>query len=627
MKKTIKSLFAIALTAFAFVSCSDVPEPYQIPGEKKAGGQELPAGTIMSTDFKANGPSNWKTQDVVHPSEIEDVWTYNSKYGMVATAALNSGANNYASESWLLSPEIDLTNESTAYLTISHAGNYFSNISNECAVMISSDYGTRSIADDATWEKLTIDTWPTNFTYVDGGANIDKYAGKKIHLAFKYTSTSSKAGTWEIGSVTITQQEPSQEMPEGLEGEGTAEKPYTIADAMKIIEKVGEKTSDEVYVKGIVSGYNTSDAFNPQYGNLSYYISADGTENNQLGVYRGYGLGGEKFKTGTEIKPGDNVIIVGQLVNYKGNTPQFTTGSKIYSLNGETAGGGGDDPTPGTPSGTGTENDPFNVAAAVAKCKEVGTTASAESYYIKGIADAEYTVTSYKNVEIDIVDAAGSTEKFKVFRVKDKEGKGIKEGYKIEKGAVIIVYGPVINYKSNTPETATGAYLVSVNGKAPEVDEGGESGGGGEGGGQGGGEVSGNTLTVTFADFGFTNAQEMTSINLTDGTTLTFDAGGGTTPKYYNAGTNIRIYAKNTMTINAGSKKISAIEIACDTYSGTLCNASGDVNCEGTKMTIDDASLKASGINKSTATVANVSTQTSTPSQVRMTKLIITYAQ
>ena len=59
---------------------------------------------------------------------------------------------------------------------------------------------------------------------------------------------------------------------------------------------------------------------------------------------------------------------------------------------------------------------------------------------IKGIADAEYTVGSYKNVEIDIVDQEGSSDKFKVFRVKDKDGKGIKEGYKISKGATIIVY-------------------------------------------------------------------------------------------------------------------------------------------------------------------------------------------
>ena len=87
------------------------------------------------------------------------------------------------------------------------------------------------------------------------------------------------------------------------------------------------------------------------------------------------------------------------------------------------------------------------------------------------------------------------------------------------------------------------------------------------------------------------------------------------------------MYAKNSMIVDAGSKKISAIEIACDTYQNTICNASGDVTCEGTNMTVAEASLKASSINKSKATILNTSTQTGTPSQIRMTKLIITYAE
>ena len=33
MKKVIKSMLAIAIAAFAFTSCEDVPEPYTIPGE------------------------------------------------------------------------------------------------------------------------------------------------------------------------------------------------------------------------------------------------------------------------------------------------------------------------------------------------------------------------------------------------------------------------------------------------------------------------------------------------------------------------------------------------------------------------------------------------------------------
>ena len=129
------------------------------------------------------------------------------------------------------------------------------------------------------------------------------------------------------------------------------------------------------------------------------------------------------------------------------------------------------------PKGTGTQADPFNVAAAVAKCKETGTSATSQSYYIKGIASEEYTVDNFQNVTVKIVDVENSTEEFTVYRCKGADGKGIPEGTKINVGDEIVVYGPVVNYKDNTPETATGAYIVSING-VPTGDGGGGGGGG-----------------------------------------------------------------------------------------------------------------------------------------------------
>ena len=41
---------------------------------------------------------------------------------------------------------------------------------------------------------------------------------------------------------------------------------------------------------------------------------------------------------------------------------------------------------PYEPAGTGVETDPFNVAGAIEKCKEIGGKASTEKYYIKGYA-------------------------------------------------------------------------------------------------------------------------------------------------------------------------------------------------------------------------------------------------
>ncbi len=58
---------------------------------------------------------------------------------------------------------------------------------------------------------------------------------------------------------------------------------------------------------------------------------------------------------------------------------------------------------------------------------------------------------------------------------------------------------------------------------------------------------------LDFSAQGYTNAQEVTTVNGTD-FTVTFDKGSNkTTPKYYNSGTAIRLYGGGTMTIEAAT--------------------------------------------------------------------------
>ena len=254
-----------------------------------------------------------------------------------------------------------------------------------------------------------------------------------------------------------------------LVGDGTVENPYSVASALYLITE-GKITEDNVYVEGIISKIDEIDT-GTKFGNATYYISDDGTTANHLEVYRGYSLGGAKFKSDTEIKVGDKVIVYGQLVYFNQKTPEFTQGNYIYSLNGVTAGGG----EAGEAKGTGTKDDPFNVAAAIAKCKDIGTTASTDKYYVKGIAQEDATAdASYNNITFDIADTEGGA-KFKCFQVAGSDGKPLPLGFAIKKGDEVVVYGPIYNYKGNTPETAgqSAAYIVSVNGKAT-----GEGGGG-----------------------------------------------------------------------------------------------------------------------------------------------------
>ena len=124
------------------------------------------------------------------------------------------------------------------------------------------------------------------------------------------------------------------------EGNGTLESPYNVSAALNALETGG--TVDNVYVKGIISVIGE---VSTSYGNATYYISDDGTTNNQLQVYRGYYFNGENFTSGNQIKEKDEVVVYGNLVIYDG-TCQFDKGNQIYSINGRTTGDDTPDPGP-----------------------------------------------------------------------------------------------------------------------------------------------------------------------------------------------------------------------------------------------------------------------------------------
>lgn len=142
----------------------------------------------------------------------------------------------------------------------------------------------------------------------------------------------------------------------GGEGDGTEANPY---NAIAATNAAVSGSTASVYVKGIISEIKSVDT--GTYGNAEYYISADGTTENQFYIFRGYYLDGAKFTSADQIKVGDNVVVYGKLTYYQG-TPELNSGNKIVNLNGETP-----QPDPELPdaSGTGTEDDPYNCSAVI----------------------------------------------------------------------------------------------------------------------------------------------------------------------------------------------------------------------------------------------------------------------
>lgn len=144
--------------------------------------------------------------------------------------------------------------------------------------------------------------------------------GKQLRIE-KIVITDNSTGTTEPDPID----------PETPTNTSTAENPYTVTEALAFAQSLTSTQEVEAFAKGTVKAIKE---LSTSYGNATYTIT-DGTSD--LSVYRGYYLDGAKFTAEDQLKEGDEVIVSGKLVNFKGNTPQFTTGSKILSINGETA--------------------------------------------------------------------------------------------------------------------------------------------------------------------------------------------------------------------------------------------------------------------------------------------------
>ena len=109
---------------------------------------------------------------------------------------------------------------------------------------------------------------------------------------------------------------------------GSENNPYTVAEARAAIDAGTGVTG--VYATGIVSKIVT--AFNPTFGNISYNISADGTETaDQLQAYRGFSYNGDWFTSADDIQVGDVVVVYGNLKKYN-STYEFDSGNQLVSL-------------------------------------------------------------------------------------------------------------------------------------------------------------------------------------------------------------------------------------------------------------------------------------------------------
>jgi hypothetical protein len=391
-----------------------------------------------------------------------------------------------------------------------------------------------------------------------------------------------------------------------------------------------------VYVKGKISKIANKGTYTEggTYGNASYYISADGTENEEFYIFRSLYFNGEKYTEGTDIQVGDEVVVYGALMNYKGTTPETVAGENwLYSLNGKTDGGSGGGGT--STGGDGTVNNPYSVPEAINAVKDLTWTSNTdyqktEKVYLKGkiskIANkGTYTEGgTYGNASYYISADGTENEEFYIFRSLYFNGEKYTEGTDIQVGDEVVVYGALMNYKGTTPETVAGEnWLYSLNGKT----DGGS--GGGEGGGEGGGgETSGSSVSF------LTNSTAEAWAADSDGT-----YGGGysaTTQglkigyyKHTSSSTpvtpyegHIRVYKNSALSISSTEgKKIKKIVLGCAPDAGTTSYCFDMTGLEGgANGTADKSALTVTWTGSASKVVLHANN-----GQVRVEKLTVEF--
>lgn len=434
-------------------------------------------------------------------------------------------------------------------------------------------------------------------------------------------------------------------------GTGTAADPFNIAGIIKYIED-GGSADQEVYTKGKVVSVKAG-SFDATYGSLKYYISDDGTTNNQFYVYNGYaGPNRTKFSGEDALKPGDEVVICGKAKNYNG-TNEYDTGNYLVSLNGKPTSGSTPPDTPAdgyinetfsksfgsftakTIKGTAWVIDSYGYAKATGFDKDSQTTTPSESYIVSKAIDLSASksatlefsyilryvtkngvpVEGVKNQVLITDNYTGdpATTKWTDITGTMKEGtdwatwetyKHDLSDFKGKKNVVIALHyacaasSGTWEVKNLSVKEATGGTPDTPSKPDTPATKDGIT-------------IDGTTVTLSNAAAtttgasveldlnaaGLVNEAAVETVKFSDGSTVNFDANGQQNgPKFYTKTKGVRVYANNKL-IFKGIKKIKQIVMTCDSYNGTnyVGNATATIEFSGTTATYTNLFTETTG--------------------------------
>lgn len=305
MKKYIFSVLMVAMAAFTFSSCEDVPEPYTLPTQ--------PAGPGNTDPNQKGSESN--------PYTVAEAIALIKAGTAPSTAVCVKGKIT----------AVTFFNE--AYSSLSY------NIADEGSSDVIEVYSGKG-KDGANFSSK--DDLKVGQTVVVKGIvkAFTKNDGTIVNEIDKNSTIISIENTG-----TTTPDTPAT-------GKGSLSDPYKVAEAIAAI-KAGTAPNTQVYLTGIISDVAF---YNDQHKSITYYISDDG-KSKDMQVYSGKGLNGADFASKEDLKVGQKVTILGKIMKFvdKNNKEimEVDKTSSIVKIESEGTGGGEvkpdptPDPTPG----------------------------------------------------------------------------------------------------------------------------------------------------------------------------------------------------------------------------------------------------------------------------------------
>lgn len=456
MKKFTNYLIALALTAFTLTSCEDVPSPF---------------GEIVkpdSGDVIVVEPSGSGTE--ADPYNVAGVLEYISGLG----ADVQSTNEVYIKGIITEVQDIDVTGtfgNATYYISDDADGK-----ANKFYIYRGFGLGGKKFNEGATaikaGDKVVIKSKVVNYK----GNTPETVSNNCIIVELNGTKDSGSGG--DTPTETI----------------GSKDAPITVAKALELINALADngETAD-AYVKGQISKVQS---YSDQYKSITYYISDDGKEANELQIYSGKNVGAADFSSKDELSAGDVVVVKGKLKKYVNSktgaiTLEMNQPNEIITITKGSGGGGGETPS----SDLGTKDNPLTVAKALDVINALADAGETETEaYVKGkISKVQSFNDKYKSITYYISDDGTETKELQIYSGKNIGGAEFASKDDLSVGDEVVVKGKLKKFMKNgevVPEMNQPNEIVSIT----------KAGGGGEQGGNPETGADGSTI-VTVAEF------------------------------------------------------------------------------------------------------------------------------